>query len=165
MKKTLLAAGTVALFASANVSAAVINLDTLVGWDVQEQDNAVPFFFANTYTTSVGATVQVTDLFVPGDEYRYYIDDVAIGTILVPGAAAVFEGDPDAVYNSGGFAHASFSLAAGSTLKLEAITIPAGFTDGTIAVRATAAAVPEPTPIALIGLALAGLTLSRRRKQ
>lgn len=163
MKKTLLAAATMALFASTNATAALINLDTLVGWDIQDQFGAAPFVYNNTYTTSVGVMVRVTDLFVWGDEYRYYIDDVAIGTILVPGAPAGFQPDPDAAFASGQFANATFLLGAGQILKFEAITIPSGFPDGTIAVSAVA--VPEPTPAALLGLALAGLALSRRRKQ
>jgi len=77
MKKLLSAAATaVALFASAPSSAALIDLDTLVGWDIQDKFATAPFFFANTYTTSVGKTVKVTDLYVWGDEYNYYINDL-----------------------------------------------------------------------------------------
>ena len=132
MKKFLSAAATaIALFASAPSSAALINLDTLVGWDIQDQFDGVPFFYANSFTTSVGKTVKVTDLYVWGDEYRYYINDVAIGTILAPNPPAAFEADPDAAYNSGLFARALISVAPGDVLKFEAITLPAGFTDGT----------------------------------
>ncbi len=97
MKKFLSAVATsIALFASAPASAALINLDTLVGWDIQDQFAAVPFFYSTTrYTTAVGKTVKVTDLFVWGDEYRYYINDVAIGTILAPNPPAAFDADPD----------------------------------------------------------------------
>lgn len=164
MKKFLSAAATaIALFASAPSSAALINLDTLVGWDIQDQFDGVPFFYANSFTTSVGKTVKVTDLYVWGDEYRYYINDVAIGTILAPNPPAAFEADPDTAYNSGLFARALISVAPGDVLKFEAITLPAGFPDGTIAVSVAAA--PEPGALALLGLGLAGLAGSRRRKQ
>ncbi|WP_287654150.1 PEP-CTERM sorting domain-containing protein [Accumulibacter sp.] len=164
MKKFLSAIATsIALFASAPASAALINLDTLVGWDIQDQFDGVPFFYSNSYTTSVGKTVKVTDLFVWGDEYRYYINDVAIGTILAPNPPAAFDADPDSAYNSGLFARALISVAPGDVLKFEAITLPAGFPDGTIAVSVAAA--PEPGALALLGLGLAGLAGSRRRKQ
>jgi hypothetical protein len=164
MKKFLSAAATaIALFASAPSSAALINLDTLVGWNIQDQFASVPFFYSDSYTTLVGKTVKVTDLYVWGDEYRYYINDVAIGTILAPTPAAAFDADPDSAYNSGLFARALISVAPGDVLKFEAITLPAGFPDGTIAVSVAAA--PEPGALALLGLGLAGLAGSRRRKQ
>ncbi len=164
MKKLLSAAATaVALFASAPSSAALINLDTLVGWDIQDQFDGVPFFFANTFTTSVGKTVKVTDLYVWGDEYKYYINDVYTGTILAPNPPASFQADPDLAYNSGEFARALISVVPGDVLKFEAITVPAGYPDGTIAV--SVAPVPEPGALALLGLGLAGLAGSRRRKQ
>lgn len=165
MKKSLLAAAIVSLFASANASAALIDLDTFVGWDVQDKFGAVPLFYDNTYTTSVGRMVLVTDLFVWGDEYQYYFDGVLQGSILNPASGpAPFNADPQSAYDSGLFANATFFLPAGTTLSFVGITIPAGFGDGTIAVRA-GAVVPEPTPVALLGLALAGLALTRRRKQ
>lgn len=160
MKRFLVAAA-FAAFLPASVSAAVIDLDTLVGWHIQDVFGDVPFFFTDSYTTAVGARVRVTDLYVWGDEYNYYINGNFAGTILAPMPPADFEGDPELAWASKAFANAWIMLDAGDVLSFESITIPVGFGDATIAVSTY---VPEPASWAMMitGFGLMGVALRRR---
>lgn len=161
--KTILLAGLVAAATATGANAALINLDTLSGWDIQDQDGVLGNFYDNTYTTTAGVQVKVTDLFYWGDEYEYYINGTPTGSILAPLPPAAFNADPDSAYDSGLFAHATFRLGAGDVLSFQAITLPVGFTDGTIAVEA--GAVPEPASWALFvtGFGLVGAAVRRRQ--
>ena len=160
--KTALLAGFVTVAASTGADAALINLDTLSGWDVQDQNGVLGNFYDNTYTTTAGTQVKVTDLYVWGDEYEYYINGAPIAPILAPQPPAAYNPDPTSAYNSGLFAHATFYLAAGSILSFQEITIPSGYSDGTIAVEA--GSVPEPASWALLvaGFGLVGAAVRRR---
>ena len=163
LKNRFLVGLALAGIATSGANAALINLDTLSGWDVQDQFGVLGNFYDNTYTTTVGAQVKVTDLYVWGDEYEYYINGAPIAPILAPQPPAAFNSDPTSAYDSGLFAHATFALGAGDVLSFQEITIPPGYTDGTIAVEA--AGVPEPTGWALMlaGFGVAGAAIRRRR--
>jgi hypothetical protein len=159
--RTLVAALIAGSTLGSAASAAVIDLDTLAGWDVQDQFDVLGNFYNNTYTTATGKSVKVTDLFVWGDEYEYFINGVSQGTILSPQPPAAFDGDPDSAYNGGLFAHKALFVGAGDTLSFKAITLPDGYTDGTIAVSTN---VPEPASWALMiaGFGLVGAAMRRR---
>ena len=161
--KKLFATASIALFFSVPASAALINLDTLVGWNIQDQSGTTPFFFNDSYTTSVGRNVRVTDLYVWGDEYSYYINNINMGSILAPTPAAAFNPDPASAYASGLFSSATFWLGANDLLTFQSITIPTGYPDATIAVSA-GSAIPEPASLTLLALGLAGIGVMRRRK-
>jgi len=140
----------------------VIDLATLVGvWDVQDQFDVLGQFYDNSYLASTATTAKFTDLFVWGDEYEVYVNGALLFTALAPGAGAPFEADPDAAYDSGLFTRGLVPLAAGDVLSFRAITIPAGFSDGTIAVTN---AIPEPAAwgMMIAGFGLVGFAMRRR---
>jgi hypothetical protein len=161
IKSALLAAALMAVTSAAN--AAVIDLDTLVGWDTQDQEGVLGNFYDNSYTTALGTDARFTDLFVWGDEYEIYVNGVFQYSALVPGAAAAYEGDPEAAFASNLFTKGIVGLNPGDVLSFKALTLPQGYTDGTLAVSALA--VPEPGSWAMMiaGFGLAGAAARRRR--
>lgn len=160
LSKLLLAAAAAATMSTA-AQAALVDLDNLSGWDIQDQFGVLGNFYDNTYTTSVGKSVKVTDLYVWGDEYEYFINGVSQGTILAPLPPADYQSDPAIAFTSGLFARTSFYLGAGDVLSFKAITLPDGYSDGTIAVAAN---VPEAATWAMLiaGFGLVGAAVRRR---
>jgi hypothetical protein len=166
MKHAFFAAVAMLALSSAPASAAVIDLSTLVGtWDVQDQDGVLGNFYTNSYLASSATTAKWTDLFVQGDEYEVYVNGILQFASLAPVPDGTYIGAPDAAFDSGKFAKGTISLAAGDTLSFKAITIPDGYTDGTLAVTSLGGpGVPEPASWALMiaGFGLVGAAMRRR---
>ncbi|HEY0437394.1 MAG TPA: PEPxxWA-CTERM sorting domain-containing protein [Phenylobacterium sp.] len=164
LKQFALAAAAVVALTAGQASATTINLSTLIGsWDIQDQFDVLGNFYDNDYLADVAITAKFTDLYVWGDEYEVFVNGSSLGYALAPSPPAANNSNPDSAYNSGLFAHAALTLAQGDRLSFKAITVPQGYSDGTIAVSASSGA-PEPATWAMmiVGVGMAGSVLSRR---
>ncbi|MBX7106611.1 MAG: hypothetical protein K1X57_21220 [Gemmataceae bacterium] len=185
MKKIFGVAAVVALTAGAAVAGnqssnvsdpvyggrAVLPLDG--SWTVLDEIIPVGGFFSGpwTYSSAVGVSLDVTDLYVVGDEFAVYLDGGFVGTTSDlpdwsfytgdPFNGANFESDVNVAWSRPEFSKGTFLLPAGThDVTFQAIAIASGFADSTIAFRAHE--VPAPASLGLVGIA--GLVAGRRRR-
>jgi len=130
-------------------------------------------FFAEDWTFTGAATLVVTDLYVPGDEYAVYDNGVLLGNSNAvpdwstfesdPYAAPPWTSDPGTAYDDAEyFSHFGYDLGAGShDITIMATNLPSGFSDSTVTLEVIT---PEPGSIFLFGTGLAGLAGLIRRK-
>lgn len=163
-------AALLAVSGSGSVSAAVLDLSTLVGGGHHLQDEVLTTgsFFATSYFAPIALTARFTDVYVQGDEYGIYINGLLVFEALSPLMDGSFSADPDAAFVSGKFASGLVNLVAGDILSFKVLRIPVGYTDATIAVSVGlprgATAVPEPASWAMLiaGFGLTGAAMRRR---
>ncbi len=141
-------------------------------WTVLDEFISVGSFYSGpwTYTSASAVALDVTDLFVVGDAADVYVDGSYFGsTPILPDYAALgldpfgasFTSDPNVAWTNPLFSKGTFILPAGThDVTFSPTFIPTGFSDATIAFRATA--VPAPAAAGLAGLA--GLAAFRRRR-
>jgi len=130
-------------------------------------------FFAEDWTYTGAATLVVTDLYVPGDEYNIYDNGILIGSSNAvpdwstfesdPYASPPWTDDPETAYNDAEyFSHFGYDLGAGPhDITIQATNLPSGFPDSTVTLEVIT---PEPGSILLFGTGLAGLAGVIRRK-
>lgn len=130
-------------------------------------------FFAEDWTYTGAATLVVTDLYVPGDEFNIYDNGILIGSSNAVPDWSTFEDspydsppwtdDPETAYNDAEyFSHFGYDLGAGShDITIQATNLPSGFSDSTVTLEVVT---PEPGSILLFGTGLAGLAGMIRRK-
>lgn len=190
MYKRLL--GTLAFAAGAMLAVPVSASPLTVGgpWTVLDQTMLPGDFFkapdgGTEWTFTCDAShckFIITDLFVISDQYEIYDGGILIATTALmpdwddlgfpsPGVGGPFPPwtpDADIAFASGLYSSAVLNLSSGAhAISIRDIHIPpttAGgspFGDGTVAFRVT---VPEPASLALVGLALIGLAITRRRR-
>jgi hypothetical protein len=162
----------VALLSSASANAQPI--PTLPNWDVRDETIGIGSFFAENWLVTGGGatnTVYVTDLFVPGDNYNIYDNGGLIASTNVADCAAdlpdgcsvggsFYTSDPNAAWHLSQFAHASFIANVGDVITIQAITLPTGFSDSTVAISEA----PEASTWAMMLLGFAGLGFAGYRK-
>ncbi len=176
----VLVASAAVLAVAAPASAATVALTPSAGWLTYDEyltpASGPGPFFAETWSPTANATINVTDLYVLGDNYNIYDNGNLVATTNAASYTATGNGafgapyttDPQTAWLTTGpyaFAHASFSAQAGDMITINEAMIPSGFSDATVAIEAVAA--PGPVPGAgfagLAALALAGLYTRARR--
>jgi hypothetical protein len=150
-------------------------------WIVLDQDMSTGGFFSGSWSwfSSDAVRFRITDLFVKSDRFNVYDFGVLVATTpgmpswnSLPGVTDPFQSppftdDPDAAFASGYFSAVDLIFVPGShSLTIQDISIPLDatglpFPDGTVAFKATAGVVPEPSTLftlltGLVCLAVAG---------
>lgn len=156
-----------AVLSSASANAAPVAIPFLPTWDTRDQTIGIGNDFSPDWIATVSGTVYVTDLDVIGDNYNIYVNSGLVATTAAAdcstyGAGAcdtgvanpLYYADPWAAFASGLFATAVFKVNAGDIVDIQAIALPTGFSDSTVAITET---VPEPATWAMMMIGLAGL--------
>jgi hypothetical protein len=163
------------LFAASNAMAGPIAVDS--GWvgfcfagagshataGCQNQASSVsgaPF----TFTLSGLGLLKVTDAFDSGDIFDIYINSVFAFTTSSPVSTGSYTTNPDVAFASNHYSSGSLLLSAGS-YSVDLIAKVSPYNGGGAYLQvASQKSVPEPTPLALLGLGLFGLAIAYRRK-
>lgn len=109
-------------------------------------------------------TLQVTDLFVIGDEFEVYKNGFSMG-LTSPSAydAGVYTLDADAAWGDARFSKGSFGVSATDIITIRATAYPPGYNDVTVALRLVT--VPEPGSVFLLAAGLLALGVVARRRR
>jgi hypothetical protein len=160
-----LAVGVVGVSGAASAATVLLQPDSV--WNIQDAALGPDSFFQDDYQAASNEVVKITDLFVVGDSFGIYVNGVFIRNTPSVADWTSYGTDPhdppytidaDTAFASGLFSATKLHLHAGDILSLTDISLPATFTDGTVAVEA----VPEPAAWAMLLLGLAGLGAALR---
>jgi hypothetical protein len=114
------------------------------------------------WTFSGPAILVVTDLYVDGDQFEVFDNDVEVGTTSTPVNDGTTCGDDPVGCTGSDWSHGTFVFGAGShSITMTVIAEGTGNTSGNGAFELTS--VPEPASFGLMGLGCLGLVLGRRR--
>lgn len=115
-----------------------------------------------TFSLASAGQLFVTDGFLSGDRFEIFNFGTSLGLTSAPTRGSDCGADLTCALNDPNFSSGSFMLAAGSYSITGIVTdSPFGGGAGGFIVRSN---VPEPSTVALLGLVLTGLALSRRRR-
>jgi len=160
MKKYVFA---LAAFAAMPAQAAVVALNVGDPWISVDEVVGVGSFLTDSYQASTNLTLRFTDLFVVGDRYAVYKNNVFQFDSSAYDLNAAYNGDPQTSFDSGLFSRGTLGLALGDIVSFKILEIPQGYSDSTIAVSAVGT-VPEPAAWAMMlaGFGLVGGAMRRR---
>jgi hypothetical protein len=118
--------------------------------------------FNETWVASGAGQVQITDIYVPGDNYNVYVNGVLEASTSVADWSSYeadaftsppYTGDPATAWLDPHFAHVDLPVVAGDVITISD-TPPSGYSDGTYAIRGV---VPDSGPGVLGVLAIGAL--------